>query len=65
MYALKYKNTPRGSQIADLQGLEVKDIKEADLLKTAQGKPLKVSAADQQNFVMMQSMGIDLSLIHI
>ena len=36
-----------------------KDIKEADLLKTAQGKPLKVSAADQQNFVMMQSMGID------
>ena len=59
MYALKYKNTPRGPQIADLQGLEVKDIKEADLLKTAQGKPLKVSAADQQNFVMMQSMGID------
>jgi len=59
MYALKYKSTPRGPQIADLQGLEVKDIKEADLLKTAQGKPLKVSAADQQNFVMMQSMGID------
>jgi hypothetical protein len=59
LYALKYKSTPRGPQIADLQGLEVKDIKEADLLKTAQGKPLKVSAADQQNFVMMQSMGID------
>jgi hypothetical protein len=59
LYALKYKNTPRGPQISDLQGLEVKDIKEADLLKTAQGKPLKVSAADQQNFVMMQSMGID------
>jgi len=59
MYALKYKNTARGPQIADLQGLEVKNIKEANLLQTPQGKPLKVSAADQQNFVMMQSMAID------
>ena len=59
IYALKYKNTARGPQIADLQGLEVKNIREADLLKTAQGRPIKVSAADQQDFVMMQSMGID------
>jgi len=60
LYALKYTPTAQGLQPANLNNVRYNPLKpQIDLLKTTQGKTVKVSAADQRNFVMMQSMSLN------
>lgn len=58
--ALKYVPTAQGMQPANLNNVRYNPLKpQVDVLKTAQGQPIKVSAADQRDFVMMQSMSLN------
>jgi hypothetical protein len=58
--ALKYVPTAQGMQPANLNNVRYNPLNpQVDVLKTAQGQPVKVSAADQRDFVMMQSMSLN------
>ena len=60
LFALKYVPTAQGLQPANLNNVRYNPLNpQVDVLKTAQGQSVKVSAADQRDFVMMQSMSLN------